>query len=139
MQKGEIEENYKQAGVSIQEDETIETEEKKEQPRISELEDSQGKYILDFAKANYKRIISPSGREIKINGTFYKITKIDEDVEDKFIELEDALNKANPLKPKEKRKALYEFLTFACATDRGELTIVALILGMMQKGFRHLQ
>lgn len=123
-------------------------EEKQTQPqKLSELEDSQGKYILDFAKANYKNIVSNDGKHIKINGAYYTITKIVEEVEDTFNELEEKLNKANPLKTKEVREALYEFLTFATnvttndlrAADRGELKSVALILGMMQKGFRHIQ
>ena len=141
MQKADIEGIDDKVNV-----EDVAQEQVTQPQKLTELEDSQGKYILDFAKGNYKKIVSPDGKFIKINGEFHKITKIDEDLEEQFSTLENALNTVNPLKPKEKRKALYEFLTFACAiseqelksTDRGELTIVALILGMMQKGFRHL-
>lgn len=152
MEKAEIIENVKAAGVTLEENENDaqeqETEEKEEtkEVKLTQVEDSQATMMTEFAKANYKRIISPNGKQIKINGFFYNITKVTEEIEDTFSELEQKLNSVNALKPKEVRAALYNFLTFATNIteqdlkncDRGEIKNIALILGMMQKGFRHL-
>ena len=131
--------------------EQVEVEEQsaepEQQPRLSKLEEEQGAFLMEFAKNNYKKIISPNGRQIKINGTFYDLVKVTEAVEDEFVKRELACNSANPSKPKESRKAIYDFLTFTTSvtedalknTDRGELRNICAIIGMINKGFRNLQ
>lgn len=114
-------------------------------PQLTKFDQNQADFMLEFAKKNYRRTVS--GQQIRINGQLYDVTKIGEDKEDKFAELENNLNSllASP-DAKKARKALYDFVTFATnATveqlrecDRGELKSIALILGMIQKGFRDL-
>ena len=121
--------------------------EEQEEPQMSKFDQNQANFMLEFAQNNYHKIMSKDGKQIKINGVFYNVTKIVEEVEDKFAELEQNLNKSlASLDPKKSRKATYEFITFATSAteenlkqcDRGELKNIALILGMIQKGFRNL-
>jgi hypothetical protein len=122
-------------------------QEEKEPREPSQADQEFSSYMMSFAKANYKKIISPNGKQIKINGIYYTITVIVEEVEDVFNDLENKMNRAAVSGDTKKvREALYNFLTFACNIsreqlkncDRGEIKNIALILGMMQKGFRDL-
>lgn len=114
----------------------------------SESEDAFSGWMLQFAKKNFSKVVSPNGNAIKINGTYYSVTKIVKAVSADF----EALNKELQLaqvsgNPERAEKALYDFLMFATNIkseqldncDRGELKLIAMILGMMQQGFRDLE
>jgi len=115
--------------------------------QISELEGHQASMLMDFAKKNYSKIMSSDGKQIKINGAFYDITKIVEEVEDHYAELTKNFNAALITQDsKQIRTTLYALLTFATSAtesdlkncDRGELRAIALVLGLIQQGFRDL-
>ena len=123
----------------------LETEKKPEEPQreLSDLEKKQTELAIDFTKKNYAKYVINDGKQIKIDDTFYNVTKINRAVEDRFTELETNLNK--PMTDNnEARKALYDFLTFTTSitearldeADRGHLRSMAMLLAMMQKGFQ---
>lgn len=117
-----------------------------EEQKPSESQEAFSAYMMDFAKRNYKKVISPDGRHIKINGIYHSVPIVPEEAEDVFQEKEKKMNSMSGKGGQESREALYDFLTFACSIsreqlklcDRGELKIIAVILGMMQNGFRDL-
>ena len=114
-----------------------------EQQELTELQQAQAKFILDFAKDNYKRIVI--NNQIKINGKFYTLVKIPEELEEEFSKRELATQAGGDMK--KRRQALYDFLTFATnitepelrLVDRGELRQVGMIVGLCEQGFRKLQ
>lgn len=112
-------------------------------PKLTELQQAQAQFILDFAKENYKRIVV--NHQIKINGKFYQLVNIPEELEEEFSKRESATQKGGEIK--KRRQALYDFLTFGTniteaelkLCDRGELRQIAMIVGLCQEGFRKLQ
>ena len=157
--KKEVLDNFKSAGVMVTAAaeqlttdkplDVFDTVEEKENQteKQSAAQEAFGAYMMDFAKRNYKKVMSADGHFIKIKNDYYKITVVTEEVEDKFDELEKAFQTAAASGDRMKLRAgLYDFLTFACSIpreklksiDRGELKIIATILGMIQQGFRDL-
>lgn len=118
----------------------------REEARPSESQEAFSAYMMDFAKRNYKKVISPDGRHIRINGMYHAVPIVPEEAEDVFSEKEKKMNSMSGKGGVEAREAMYDFLTFACSIsreqlklcDRGELKLIAVILGMMQNGFRDL-